>query len=359
MKTIKLYKTDVKGHVKDNWKTLLHNWKAWAYFLVSAGISAFIYSIYDWTDSTVRSIAITEGIAVLINLIIIGSFYKLNTFMSYLYFLFAFKFVHICVALAGYDIYKFGEVHKVEKISENIVILVSLTAIMMLVGFTFANALITPLVAILFLFNLIESRILVKLKTKKSKISFYILWTATWVFILMFILSKIQYIEEDALYNVFISMLHQAGVNSGALSIFASALYFLMSKGLFIIWFTILLKVNSYRGTDMFLRNAWSLGMASSILFIGYQIEFLDRHMESGDIIALPIFMMIVTLLFLFRSIFYFSRTVRWNWKKLNSDSDKYIPYVFDKNKKLNLIVQAYYYHQDKKSITKEIKIKK
>lgn len=359
MRTIKIYYGDVKGHVKDNWRALLHSWKVWALFLSSILISCFIYTIYDWSDNIVRSIAITEGVAVILNLIIIGSFYKLNTSMSYLYFLFIFKFAHICVSIAAFDTYKFGSVHHVEKITENIVILISLTAIMMLVGFTFANALITPLVFVLFLFNFVESRILVKLKTPKAKIIFYVMWTISWIFILMFILSKIQYIEEDALYNVFIKMLEQAGINHLALSIFASALYFLMSKGLFIIWFTILLKVNSFRGTDMFLRNAWSLGMASSILFIGYQIQFLDRHMQSGDIIGLPIFMMVVTLLFLFRSLFYFSRTVKWNWKKLKNQTNKYIPYVFDKNKKLNLIVQAYYYHQDKKSVTKEIKIKK
>lgn len=302
-----------------------------------------------------RVIGITEMVVLIVNLFVLLTFYRTETFISYLYFVFIFKFVHIFIVLTGNDVHNFGKVHNVEAITNSIISVISLIAVMMVVGFTFANALLLPLVFVLFLANLIEARICVRLKTKKSRVSFFVIWNLFFVIFLMFILSYIQYIEEDSLYQVFVNLLKEAGVKGTAIGLFASSVYYLLSKGLFIIWFTILLKTNSLRGTDMFLRNSWALGMASSVLFIGFQMQFFMYHQHSGDIVVVPAFVLIITSLFLFRSLYYLGRAAKWN-AKIADNNDKYVPYVFSNTKKLNIVVQGYYYHKDKKQQTTEMK---
>ena len=354
MKQLKLYLHDVKKNVLHNWHTAFRNSKSWILFLSSLILSIVIYLHFDWSRSRMRVIGITEMAILIVNLFVLCSFYRTNTFISYLYFLFIFKFVHICLVLVGNDIYNFGKVHHVKPITDSVISILSLVAVMMVVGFSFANGLLLPLVLVLLIANSIEARICVRMKTKKSRVTFYVLWNMFFVIFLMFILSYIQFIEEDSLYQVFLNLLIEAGVKETAIKLFASPLYYLLSKGLFIIWFTVLLKANSLRGTDMFLRNSWALGMASSILFIGYQMQFFFNHQHAGDIIAVPAFVLIVTSLFLIRSIYYFVRSAKWNAHKAGT-KDKYIPYVFSNTKKLNLIVQGYYYHQDKKQQTIEM----
>ena len=355
MRQLKLYLEDGKVHVLDNWKTSLKNKKAWALFISTLILSIVIYMHFDWSRSRMRVIGITEMVVLIVNLFVLFTFYKTNTFISYLYFLFIFKFVHICIVLVGNDVHNFGKVHDVKAITNSIISVISLIAVMMVVGFTFANALLLPLVFVLFIANLIEARICVKMKTKRSRVTFFVIWNLFFVIFLMFILSYIQFIEEDSLYQVFVNLLKEAGVKGTAVELFASSVYYLLSKGLFIIWFTVLLKANSIRGTDMFLRNSWSLGMASSVLFIGYQMQFFMHHSHAGDIIAIPAFVLIITSLFLIRSIYYLIRAAKWNAKKADTD-EKYIPYVFSNTKKLNIVVQGYYYHKDKKQETIEMK---
>lgn len=343
---LKIYRNELKLNILSNIKKSMKTPMVIVTLLAIIAVNLIIYvGMFDWSDDDLKKVGYAELGIVAFNIVVICIFFRTKTFLTYLYFIFAFKFVLMAIVAIATDTHTFGFVHKVEKITKTITYFFQVILVMMIVGFTFTNALILPIVCFLGVSNFIEAKITVRIKKPKKRIAFFIAWHLLFLAFLVISLNFIQYIEEEEIYKVFISYLEKAGLSKMAIQLIASPIYFILSKSLFIIWFTVLLKLNSYRQTDIYLRNSWMIGLASSVLFISYQLQFYNEHQFKGDIIAVPGFILMVATVFLLRSLLYFYRTVKANWKKAKNQDERYIPLVFSDVEKENLLIQAHYYH--------------
>ena len=305
------------SHANLNIKGTFLEKKNVVFLIVAIGLMAFGYSFrYDWGNTTYKAIGAVDIGVIFLNTIVIGIFRSPKSYRSYLIYNLIYRFVYMVLVLLTRDISEIADKLGITNTSKLDEIVYSIKPLVQL-GFASANVIILPFFMFMAAISMIEASWTIRLVKGSSRMTVFILFSVVIIAFMPSIMEGIQSAQEYIADKFFNSAFH------GALAI-NSKIYTFLSHLSFILWFPLLMKINSLLKTELFPNYQYEMGMGVKISFTVQVLKFV----YDADIIWLSIIILVLVLI----SLSFIADVIVWikaliENRKIRND-EVYIPYT-------------------------------
>lgn len=303
------------------------------FLILAIGLMVFGYGYkYDWTDDTHAAIGGVDIAIIVINSIVIGIFRSPKSYRSYLIFNLIFRFVYMVLVLIARDVTVIAtnlgfnvSGSKLEQVIYYIRPLIQL-------GFVSANIIILPFFLLMAIVSMIEASWTIRVSKGAARLSIFLLFSLVIMAFMPSIMEGIQKAQEYIGDKFFNSTFQNSSLNVH------NKIFTFITHLSFILWFPLLMKINSLLKTELFPNYQYEMGMGVKISFTTQILKFIfDNNMEWLAIIILALVLISASFAW---DLFVWSKSLIANIKQRRERV--YIPYVPSKlGKRQNTYVYA------------------
>lgn len=333
---IKSFNLNIKYNVKNSllsgqyWIVLASIWS-----LISINL---IYAI-EWHDPVSKIIGSLEIFVFVANTIIITMVFNSETTLSYLIYVFIYMMFLTVAVLVSKDLSLVHVFGSDENKVTNIGYIMKMISNLLIFGFIITNGIILPIILLFVTLSFIEAKIIRKLNKQWTRMTFWISFQLFIIVFMYFLLNNVSDLESTFSKDLWESLLmNKMKLSKEWANGPGQRIYDISIKALLIIWFPMLIKVNNFRGTDMFLSFAAIIVFPTILNFIESDATLMK---EMNYMLAVPLFFMVLSLLWVVYYLYLFFKTTKLNLEE--SKKEKFIPYIVHRLDKRDPIAELVY----------------